>query len=58
MRSLKNIHQIGAGPCKPFERRIVLGMFSRTILPSSCMGDVEMALRYVSSLVGKLPGVV
>ena len=59
MPSLKNIHQIGAGPCdKPFERRMVLGMCSRTIFPSACMGDVKMALRSVSSLVGTPPGVV
>ena len=51
--------QIGAGPCeKPFERRMVLEMCSRTIFPSAWMGDVEMALRSVSSLVGKPPGVV
>ena len=47
------------GPCeKPFERRMVLEMCSRTIFPSTCMGDVEMALRSVSSLAGKPPGVV
>ena len=59
MRSLKKILQIGAGPCeKPFESRMVLGMCSQTIFPSACTGDVEMALRSVSSLVSKPPGVV
>ena len=59
MWSLKNFYQIGSGPCeRSFERRMVLGMCSRTIFPSACMGDVEMVLRSVSSLVGKPPDVV
>ena len=42
----------------PFERLKVLGMCSRRILNSACKGDVGMALRSASSLVGKPPGVV
>lgn len=43
-----------AGPGdKPFERRTVLGMCSRTIFDAACTGDVDMAQRSVSSLVGK-----
>ena len=62
MWPLKSIHQIGAGPSDtPFERLAVGGMLGvcfREIIYSACTGDIEMALRSDSSLVGKPPCVV